>query len=1022
VFNFRAPFSKNGIAIVLFAGLTLSACQSTGPTMSVEDARKIAADFKISNFVAPPRTIDVLRQNFKDGRPLPESCEDEWADRKTIVARSLKRLNTAKTKASLDANAANLVVLAEQTVTTGRFDLALNYMETALDSLPNSMHRVRQAIFATQLSRLHARLGNLDSAGRLFGRSIGYWNGASLSGTDWLNNPKGKLYTNAGRAALARLRGELPLAEHHYRYVVDDTRFGGGGSYSHVNVSEMRADLARVILLQGRVMEAEAVAREWISKSRLNSPNSLNYDGDHAALVAVMAAIMIEQGKVKDAEYLARIAVNMHESNCSEPQSLGITEARLIWMNAMAEQGNWTGILEQVNQARSALKDYPNLFKRQFGTSMAYVEAELNAGDADIGRSLAKQLQTAALQEDGPDSFKAAEIEGVLALADSTLGQNSTAIKRFAKVMPTLVGSNETNETVAGGRRERILQGYMDLLVTLAQSDGAQSTGLDIPGELLRLSSARRLGRVQQAVSAGSVRAAAGDPALAKLVRQEQDLTEEARALGEALAYVQSAPSETSKLASDKQLQKRLSAVDLARRTLRKEILNGFPNYAELIAPKPMTVPEIANRLKPDQALIAFHVGRKSTYVWAMPANGKLVFSKIDITRTDIKQKVNQLRKAVDPGLLRTLDDIPAFNVKLANELYATLLKPVEKGWENAQEVLVVADGPLGALPFSMLTLSPEIAANDDGALFERYRGVDWLVNKVAVTNLPSINSLKRSSITRSKDTESPKPKLPTTRRAFVGFGDPFFSAQQALGAKTTEVASRGFTLRAVPQTRSVDSADLALLPRLPDTRDEILSIAQAVGADLNRDVYLGKAASEKTVKSTDLSDYDVISFATHGLVPGDLNGLDEPALALSSPDVTKNKEDGLLTMNEILALKLNAEFAVLSACNTAAADGAGSEAVSGLGRAFFYAGAKALLVSNWPVNSGSTTDLMSKLFKALVNDKTLTRSQALRQTKQHQIMSGGYKTGGKLNFSFAHPIFWAPFTLVGDGGGAVGS
>ncbi len=123
--------------------------------------------------------------------------------------------------------------------------------------------------------------------------------------------------------------------------------------------------------------------------------------------------------------------------------------------------------------------------------------------------------------------------------------------------------------------------------------------------------------------------------------------------------------------------------------------------------------------------------------------------------------------------------------------------------------------------------------------------------------------------------------------------------------------------------------------------------------------------------------------------------------------------------MNEILGLKLDADFAVLSACNTAAADSAEAEAVSGLGRAFFYAGARAILVSNWPVNSGSTTDLMSRMFKSLATDKSLSRTEALRKTKLYQVRQGGYRSGGKRAFSYAHPIFWAPFTIVGDGGGA---
>ena len=92
-------------------------------------------------------------------------------------------------------------------------------------------------------------------------------------------------------------------------------------------------------------------------------------------------------------------------------------------------------------------------------------------------------------------------------------------------------------------------------------------------------------------------------------------------------------------------------------------------------------------------------------------------------------------------------------------------------------------------------------------------------------------------------------------------------------------------------------------------------------------------------MKSTDLSRFRIVAFATHGLVPGDLNGLTQPALALSAPNVADVDGDGLLTMEEILALKLDADWVVLSACNTGAGAGAGAEAVSGLGRAFFYAG-----------------------------------------------------------------------------------
>ena len=107
----------------------------------------------------------------------------------------------------------------------------------------------------------------------------------------------------------------------------------------------------------------------------------------------------------------------------------------------------------------------------------------------------------------------------------------------------------------------------------------------------------------------------------------------------------------------------------------------------------------------------------------------------------------------------------------------------------------------------------------------------------------------------------------------------------------------------------------------------------------------------------------------------------------------------------------------VLSACNTAAGKGPGAEAISGLGRSFFYAGAKSILVSNWPVHSEATTILMTNLFETLSSGENISRSESLRRTQTKMISELGYEENGKLAFTYAHPIFWAPFTLVGDSG-----
>jgi CHAT domain-containing protein len=291
-----------------------------------------------------------------------------------------------------------------------------------------------------------------------------------------------------------------------------------------------------------------------------------------------------------------------------------------------------------------------------------------------------------------------------------------------------------------------------------------------------------------------------------------------------------------------------------------------------------------------------------------------------------------------------------------------------------------------------------------------------------AVTMVPSAGALR---------TLRQLPRGSDKREPFIGFGDPYFSAEQAAAALESpnaapiEIAAatttRGIRLlrRAAPKTNQVDSADLALLPRIPDTAEELKSIALSLQVDPSKVLYLGKDANERKVKDTDLSRFRIIAFATHGLVPGDLNGLIQPALALTAPNVADVDGDGLLTMEEVLALKLDSDWVVLSACNTGTGAGAGAEAVSGLGRAFFYAGTRTLLVTNWAAHSASARELVTDIFRRQALDPKLTRAEALRQAMQALMDGPGHTDADKTTlFTYAHPMFWASYNLIGDGGG----
>ena len=133
-----------------------------------------------------------------------------------------------------------------------------------------------------------------------------------------------------------------------------------------------------------------------------------------------------------------------------------------------------------------------------------------------------------------------------------------------------------------------------------------------------------------------------------------------------------------------------------------------------------------------------------------------------------------------------------------------------------------------------------------------------------------------------------------------------------------------------------------------------------------------------------------------------------EPALVLSIPDKPSEDDDGLLRASDVAMLKMDADFVVLSACNTAAGDKPGAEALSGLARAFFYAGARSLIVSHWEVDSDSTVALMTGLFDALKNNPHLTRAEALRMSMLHMI-------DHPANPDWRQPKFWAPFVVVGE-------
>ncbi|MCH7943202.1 MAG: CHAT domain-containing protein, partial [Proteobacteria bacterium] len=366
-------------------------------------------------------------------------------------------------------------------------------------------------------------------------------------------------------------------------------------------------------------------------------------------------------------------------------------------------------------------------------------------------------------------------------------------------------------------------------------------------------------------------------------------------------------------------------------------------------------------------------------------------FHRLDIGRQDLDDAVTFVRAGLDQSGVGSLGDIRRFDVDEAVAICQQIFAPAEPMLEGARHVFVVPDGALQSLPLGVLvTEKPEGRVRE----FSAYGDVAWLAKKYAMTVLPSVSSL-RALRQFAKTTRASRP--------FIGFGDPELDGDPA-GGRGIDVATL-FTRGAVADVDAVRE-----LPRLPDTADELKALAAAQGVD-DAAVFLADRATETRVRSMDLSDYRILAFATHGLVAGELKGVAEPALVFTPPETGTEDDDGLLTASEIATLKLDADWVILSACNTAAADGTpGAEGLSGMAKAFFYAGARALLVSHWSVNSEAAVAITTGMLGEMADNPDIGRAEALRRSMLAMMQTEG-------NDKFAHPMFWAPFVVVGEGG-----
>lgn len=546
------------------------------------------------------------------------------------------------------------------------------------------------------------------------------------------------------------------------------------------------------------------------------------------------------------------------------------------------------------------------------------------------------------------------------------------------------------------------------------------------------------------AVARMSARFATGQDRLASLVRERQTAVGLYSRLDRELEEVLSRPADERDPAREQALRDRMVVLESRIATSGTVLEEEFPDYLELVNPKPLSIASTQLLLNPGEAVLLTGTGPKASVVMLLrPDSYRL--HVVPVRSKELEKAVQALRGGLDPVRVTRNDrGLEAFSLDQSYDLYRRLLAPVMDGLDRVRHIFHVPDGALQSLPVGVLVASPPPAGGGETDAMEAFRNADWLALKHGFSVLPAVQALR--ALRRFA-------KRAHGKRPFLGIGDPLLrdhpdgdkglraaACSQTRGVVTGDAsevqskevaeiswktASQPWAFRSSGNVEPAalfqgpggmaDPCTVASLTSLPDTAVELGAINEILGGAQSRLMLQDEAREHFIRESRDLDEYQVIAFATHGITAGELEGMSEPALVLTPPEEASPLDDGLLTATEISGLSLDADWVLLSACNTAAPDGqVGSDNLSGLARAFFHAGARALYVSHWQVVSDATTELTREMLMAWRTGGP--DGQGLEKAEAHRrAMEIFVRKPAKPEWS--HPLFWAPFVIVGEGG-----
>jgi CHAT domain-containing protein/tetratricopeptide (TPR) repeat protein len=899
------------------------------------------------------------------------------------------------------------------------------------------------------LATLYNSEGRYREAEPLFERSLAIFEKAL--GPD--HPDVGLLFNNL--AELHRLQGRYSEAEPLYKRALAIREKALGPN--HPDVGQTLNNLALLYETQGRYAEAEPLLK------RMLAIEEKAFGPDHPDVgmgLSNLAELYGSQRRYAEAESLFKRALAILEKALGPDHPNVATELNYLGLLSVA-QGHYDEpeplYMRALGIDEKALGPNHPAVGRDLSNRASLYVAQTRYSEAEPLFKRALAIAETALGPDHPDiSMLLNNLGGLYFLQGNWAGATDYWRRGTNGIVRRVQRGAVTVEAPTGKQKSeaaRLSWQFQNLVRAAYRLALDQHTDMRALGEMFQTVQWAQSSEAAESLAQMGARGAKGDPKLADLVRDRQDLVAEWQRRDQLRSASIAQSPEKRDVQAEAENVARLASIDGRIADIDKRLVADFPDFAALASAAPISIEEVQAHLTADEALLVFLDAPdlkptpegtlwapEETFIWAVTKTS-VRWVRSDVGTMGLAREVAALRCGLDyegswadshcSDLLKiayTHDDhkfgkpLP-FDLVRAYQLYTELFGQVED-LIKGKHLLIVPSGPLTQLPFQVLvTEAPKVARPSN---FADYRNVSWLVRKHAITVLPAVSSLKALR-ELAKQSHASKP--------YIGFGNPLLDGQPAKYEEDGPAAKLAREKRCDPMLRQrvasvpglregtrammrsdsglADVADLRRWEPLPETADELCDVAHDLGVDPKTDLYLGPMATETKIKQLSengsLAKYKIVHFATHGAVAGQVPRTSEPGLLLTPPDKASETDDGYLTASEIAGLKLDADWVILSACNTAAGGAQDAEALSGLARAFFYSGARSLLVSHWEVNSNSTVKLITKSISELKANPQIGRAEALRRSMESLITTGkDYE---------AHPAYWAPFVLVGEGG-----